>query len=322
MTLSNDAARDPLWLAMERKILEYASRDSSGSNLESVLKTIASELDESGYAISLHGGNFLQLRWAIDEKNRNGKPMLQDLNAAIQKLTFEDVANTRTAAAKIIGDVGAAWPKLKDSDRKPAILDMVEKTRLGFLVGRAKELQESEGIRYLIAAEVAPGVITEALGITRERYDRETAAIAAENAEKTRVRSLLDAVKEKPEDERIRHLFNCNASDALIMEITGVDRSRIDGVKQSMEAELREKQRLAEEEAAKKAEAAAGPSLENIPMEERLRYIEAIRDILDLCDKEKEIRQMCEQSSVPKCLVDIAVSDPDRLDALEAEAQG
>jgi hypothetical protein len=31
---------------------------------------------------------------------------------------------------------------------------------------------------------------------------------------------------------------------------------------------------------------------------------------------------MCEQSAIPKSLVDIAVSEPDRLDALEKEAEG
>ena len=57
-------------------------------------------------------------------------------------------------------------------------------------------------------------------------------------------------------------------------------------------------------------------------MEDRLTHIEAIRDIMDLCDAENEIRQMCEQSNVPKCLIDIAISDPDKLDALEQEAEG
>jgi hypothetical protein len=37
---------------------------------------------------------------------------------------------------------------------------------------------------------------------------------------------------------------------------------------------------------------------------------------------EKEIRVMCEQSSIPKALVDIAVSDPDKLDELEKAAEG
>ena len=322
MTTSNDTAMEPLWLAMERKILEHASLEVAGSNLESALKTIASELDQSGYNVSLHGGNYLQLRWALEDKNRNGRPLLEDLNQAIGKLTFEDVENTRKAAADIINALGAVWPKLKDFERKPAVLEMIERTRLGFQIEKAKSLPESEGIRYLIGAEVVPGRIIESLGITQERYDQEIAAIKAEEAEKARVRSLLEAVAGKPDEDRIKHLINKDVSDALIVELGGVDQAAVDAAKKTMEEELKEKQRLAEEEARKKAEAAAGPSLEDIPMEDRLTHIEAIRDIMDLCDAENEIRQMCEQSNVPKCLIDIAVSDPDRLDALEQEAGG
>lgn len=322
MTISSDTVKEPLWLAMERKILEHSSPDSSGTNLESIIQTIASELDASGYNVSLHGGNFLQLRWAMEEKNRNGKPLLEDLDGAIEKLTFEDVENTKKATAKIIHAVGASWPKLKDFERKPAILEMVEKTRLGFLIKKAKELPEGGGIRTLISSEVTSEIIIESLGITRERYDREVTAIAAEKAEKSRVRSLLEAVADKPDEERIKHLINKDVSDELIMEIAGVDQAAIDGTKKSMEEEIKEKQRLAQEEAAKKAEAAAGPALEKISMEDRLTHIEAIRDIMDLCNKEADIRKMCEQSNVPKCLINIAVSDPDRLDALEEEAGG
>ena len=112
MTTSNDTAKDPLWLAMERKILEYAAQDSSGSNLESVLQTIAIDLDQSGYNVSLHGGNMLQLRWAIEEKNRNGKPLLQDLNRAIKNLTFEDVENTKKAVSNVINAVGSKLSNL------------------------------------------------------------------------------------------------------------------------------------------------------------------------------------------------------------------
>ena len=320
--MGDNIVKEPLWLAMEKKIMEHASQDSSGSNLESAIRTIASELDESGYSVSLHGGNCLQLRWAVEEKNLNGRPLLEDLNRAIKELTFEDVENTRKATAKIINAVGDSWPKLKDSDRKPAVLEMVEEIRLGFLIQRAKELPEGEGIRYLIDSEVPPEVVTNSLGIAKERYDQEVAAIAAEKAEKARVRSLLEAVADKPEGERIKHLVNKEVSDALIMEIAGVDQAAVDSVKKAMEEEIKEKQRLAEEEAKRKAEAAAGPSIESISMEDRLAHIEAIRDIMDLCDKENEIRQMCAQSNIPKCLVDIAVSDPDRLDALEEEAGG
>jgi len=89
-----------------------------------------------------------------------------------------------------------------------------------------------------------------------------------------------------------------------------------------MEDELKEKQRLAEEEAARKKAAAEGPALEDIPPVEMLAYIESIREILEFSDVEKKIRVMCEQSSIPKSLVDIVVTDPAKLDELEKKAQG
>jgi len=101
-----------------------------------------------------------------------------------------------------------------------------------------------------------------------------------------------------------------------------VDQDAIDGAKQAMEAELKEKQRMEEEAAARKKEEAAGPSLEAIPPDEMLEHIESIREIMEFSDQEKEIRVMCEQSAIPKSLVDIAVSEPDRLDELEKEAEG
>jgi hypothetical protein len=321
MTTSNDTSQEPLWLAMEKGIAKHASKSTTGSNLEGALHMIAAELDNSGYKVSNYGGNLLRLRWALAEKNKNGRPLMQDLQAAIQKLTFEDIENTRKATAKVINELGASWPEMKDAERRPVILKMVEKTRLGFLVKKAKELSEGEGIRYLIVSEVAPDVISDSLGITQERYDQEVAAIKAEKAEKARVQALYDAVADKPEEDRIKHLIDKGVTDALIIEIAGTDPDIIDKARKSMEEELKEKQRLAEEEAAKKAAAAAGPPLEGISMADRLQHIESIRDIMDLCDKEDDIRKMCEQSKVPKCLVDIAVSDPDRLDALQEEAE-
>ena len=74
-------------------------------------------------------------------------------------------------------------------------------------------------------------------------------------------------------------------------------------------------------EVAKKAEA-EGPLLDAMSPEEMLGHIEAIREIMEFSDVEKEIRTMCEQSALPKALVDIAVSDPAKLDALEKEAGG
>ncbi len=322
MTVSNDNLKEPLWIAMEKKIFEHASGDSSGANLESLIQKIAADLDNSGYNVSNHGGNLLQLRWAMEEKNRNGKPLMQDLNDAIRKLTFEDVENAKVATANVINALGAAWPKIQDSNRTPTILGIVEKVRLGFLVQKAKALSESQGIRCLIDYKVASDVIVSELGISQERYDQEVAAIKAEAEKKAHVKSLLEAVADKPEEERIKHLINNDISDELIIEIAGAEQAGIDNIRKSMEEELKEKQRLAEEEAAKKAALAAGPPLEEISMEDRLTHIEAIRDIMDLCDKEEDIRTMCEQSKVPKCLVDIAIADPDKLDELEQEAEG
>jgi hypothetical protein len=89
-----------------------------------------------------------------------------------------------------------------------------------------------------------------------------------------------------------------------------------------MEEELKEKQRLAEEEAARKKKEAEGPSLEDMSADDMIFYIDSIREIMEFSDVEKEIRTMCEQSSIPKSLIDIAVSEPDKLDELEKKAQG
>ncbi len=113
-----------------------------------------------------------------------------------------------------------------------------------------------------------------------------------------------------------------NVSEKLIIEMASVDQGAIDAAKQAMEEELKEKQRLADEEAAKKKAAAEGPALDDISPDEMLTHIEGIREIMEFSDQEKEIRVMCEQSSIPKALVDIAVSEPDKLDELEKEAEG
>jgi hypothetical protein len=52
-----------------------------------------------------------------------------------------------------------------------------------------------------------------------------------------------------------------------------------------------------------------------------LEYIESIREILEFSDQEDEIRTMCGQSDIPQSLVDLVVSEPDKLDELEAKAE-
>ena len=322
MTTSDAAGKKPLWLLIEENILELDSQGLSGENLEASIQRIAGELDNAGYNVSHHGGNMLQLRWAMNEAHKVGRPLMQDFSAAIAAFTLEDLADPYSATDKIIGDIGKTWPKLKKSERRPDVIEIVEKTKLDLLIAKAKDLPDDEGIRMLIDEQVDPEVMTNALDITAEKLQQVNTEMEKERAERERVATLLEAVEGKSNEEKVKHLFDNNVSEPLIIEMAKVDQAAIDSVKKAMEAELKEKQRLEEEAAAKKKDAAAGPALEEIPPDEMLEHIEAIREIMEFSDQEKEIRVMCEQSSIPKALVDIAVSEPDRLDVLEKEAEG
>ena len=322
MTTSDVTKKTPLWLLIEENILGLESQDLSGANLEASIQRIAGELDNAGYNVSNHGGNLLQLRWAVNERNKNGKAFLKDFNAAIGALTLEDAADPYAATNKILDDMGKTWPRLRSSKRRPDVIRIVEKTKLDLLIAKAKGLAGDDGIRLLIEEEVAANVITGSLEITAEKLQQVNAQIAAERAERARVAKLLEAAAGKSDEEKVKHLFEKNVSEELIIEMAGVDQGAIDGAKQAMEAELKEKQRLEEEAAAAKKAAAEGPSLDDMSPEEMLDHIEAIREIMEFSDQEKEIRVMCEQSSIPKALVDIAVSEPDKLDELEKKAEG
>jgi hypothetical protein len=322
MTTSDETKKKPLWLSIEENILELDSQDLSGENLEASIQRIAGELDNAGYNVSRHGGNMLQLRWAMNETRKVGRPLMKDFNTAVAALTLEDAADPYFATNKLIRDIGKTWPEFKRSERRPDVIRIVEKTKLDLLIAKAKGLPDDEGIRLLIEEQVAPEVITNALDITGEKLEQVNTEMEKERTERARVATLLEAVEGKSNEEKVKHLFAHNVSEKLIIEMAKVDRDAINGVKQAMEAELKEKQRLEEEAAARKKEEAAGPLLEQIPPDEMLEHIEAIREIMEFSDKEKEIRVMCEQSSIPKCLVDIAVSEPERLDDLEKEAEG
>ncbi len=165
-------------------------------------------------------------------------------------------------------------------------------------------------------------VIVNKLGITEEKLAEVEAEIAKEKAERERVTNLLEKVDGKSEEEKVKHLITNNVAEELIIEIGEVDQAAIDTAKKAMEEELKEQQRLAEEAAAKKKAEAAGPALEDITSDDMIDYIDSIREIMEFSEVEKEIRTMCEQSAIPQCLVDIAVSDPDKLDELEKEAEG
>ncbi len=322
MTASDETQKKPLWLSIEENILELDPQGFSKENLEGSIQRIAGELDKAGYNVSHHGGNMLQLRWAMNEARKVGRPLMKDFKTAIAALTLEDLAEPYFATTKLIRDIGKTWPKLERSERRPDVIRMVEKTRLDLLITKAKGLPDDGGIRLLIEERVPPEVITNALGITGEKLKQVNTEMEKERAERARVAKLLEAVEGKSNQEKVKHLFTNNVSEKLIIEMAEVDQDAINGAKQAMEAELKEKQRLEEEAAARKKEEAAGPPLEGIPPDKMLEHIEAIREIMEFSDQEKEIRVMCEQSSIPKCLVDIAVSEPDRLDELEKEAEG
>jgi hypothetical protein len=322
MTTSDATEKKPLWLLIEENFLGLSEQDLSEENREQTIQRVAGELDNTGYNVSLHGGNMIQLRQAIDGRCKVGRPLMKDFNDAIGAFTLEDVADPISATGKLVRDLGEAWPKLQGSERKADVLRIVEETKLDLLITTAKGLPGDEGIRFLIEEELDSEVITKAFDITGEKLEQVNTEVEKELAERARVETLLEAVEGKSNEEKVKHLITNDVSEKLIIEMAEVDQGTVDGVKQSMEAELKEKQRLAEEEAARKKEEAAGPSLDAIPPDELLEHIEAIREIMEFSDKEKEIRVMCEQSSIPVALVDIAVSEPDKLDELEKKAEG
>jgi len=322
MTANATTQRRPLWLLIEDKISDLTSADLIPGSLEQTIRRAAVDLDGGGYNVSLHAGHMLQLRAAVAARVDVGRALMKDFNDALTALTLEDVTDPYRATVKLIGDVGEVWPKLKESDRKPDVLRIMEKTRLELLIARAKELAGEPGIRFLIEEDVDAGIVIEALGISQEEFARVNAAVEAEGAERDRVRGLIEAAEGKSDEDKVKELVSNEVADALMVEIGGFDQGLIDGVKKSMEEEMKEQHRLAEEEAARKKAEAEGPSLEDIPADQLLEYIESVREILEFSDKEEEIRTMCEQSSIPKSLVDVVVSDPDKLDALEEQANG
>ena len=322
MTTSDAFKKMPLWLLIEENILALDSTDLAGEKLEPSIQRIAGELDNSGYNVSRHGGNLLKLRWAVEKAVKAGRPLMKDFNTAVAALTLEDVADPYKATSKLLDDVAKTWPELRSPERRADVIKIVEQTKLDLLIARAKSLPGDESIRMLIKEKVASQVITSALEISDEKLKQVRAEIKKELAERERVATLLEAVAGKSDEEKVKHLFEKNVSVELIIEMAKVDQGVIDAAKQAMEEELKEKQRLAEEEAERKKAEAAGPALDDLPPDELIGFIESIREIMEFSEEEKEIRIMCEQSSIPKSLVDIAVSEPDKLDELEKNAQG
>jgi hypothetical protein len=314
--------KEPLWVLIEKRIQKYADEDFSELNSVETSRKIAAELDETGYNVSKSGGNWMQLRAAVKARNRVGRPFLQDFNQAVSALGLDDVKDTYATAMKIIRALGNDWPSFLASEHRADVDEIVKNTKIDLMIARAKELSGEQGIRYLISGAFEPQAIMKTLGVSGEEYNSVKSKVDAELAEKARIQGLFASLKDASEEDKIKRLLKENASDELIAEIGGIEQSAIDAVKKSMEEEMAEKKRKEEELAAQKAAEAAGPSLEDISSDDMLEYIEGIREILEFSDVEKDIRIMCEQSSIPQALVDIAVSDPDKLDELEKKAGG
>ena len=322
MPENRNEGKEPLWMLIEKQIQKHTDDDFTEANSLATSRKIAEELDKTVYNVSKHGGNWMQLTAAVKARNRVGRPFMQDFNQAVSALSLDDIKDTYTTAMKIIADLGRDWPSFLASEHRADVDEIVGNKKIELMIARAKELSGEPGVRYLISESFEPQAIMEALGISEEEYKSVKSKVDTELAEKTRVQELFAAVKDASEEDKIKHLLNKNAADELITEIGGIEQSAIDAVKKTMEEEMAEKKRKEEELAAKKAAEAEGPALENIDSDEMLEYIEGIREVQEFSDVEKDIRTMCEQSSIPKALVDIAISDPDKFDELEKKAGG
>jgi len=310
MPENRNEGKEPLWMLIEKQIQKYTDEDFTEANSLATARKIAEELDTTGYNVSKHGGNWMQLTAAVKARNRVGRPFMQDFNQAVSALGLDDIKDTYATAMKIISDLGRDWPSFLASKHRADVDEIIGNKKIELMIAMAKELSGEPGIRYLISESFEPQAIMEALGVSEEEYKSVKSKVDAELAEKARVQELFAAVVDASEEDKIKHLLNKNAADELITEIGGIEQSAIDAVKKSMEKELAEKKRKEEELATKKAAEAAGPALEDIDSDE------------EFSDVEKDIRTMCEQSSIPKALVDIAISDPDKLDELEKKAGG
>ena len=314
--------KEPLWILIEKQIQGYSDEDFSEANSLETARKIAEELDQTGYNVSKSGGNWLRLKAALDARDRVGRPFMKDFDQAVSALALNDIEDTYATAMKIIRDLGKDWTAFLASEHRADVDEIVGNKKIDLMIAKAKDLSGEPGIRYLLSESFEPQVIMEALGISEEEYNTVKSKVDAELAEKARVQTLFATLEDASEEDKIKRLLKENATEELIIEIGGIEQSAIDAVKKAMEEELAEQKKRDEELAAKKAAEAAGPSLGDIGPDEMLEYIEGIREILEFSDVEKDIRVMCEQSSIPKALVDIAISDPDKLDEMEKEAEG
>ena len=229
MTTSEATEKKSLWLSIEERILALDSPGLSKENLEASIQQAAGELDDAGYNVSRHGGNLLQLRKAINEASKVGRPLLKDFNAAVGAFKLEDVSDPYAATSKLLDDLGSTWPEIKRAEHRAEVIQFVEKTKLDLLTAKAKDMPGDEGIRLMIEEDVDPDDIISSMEITGEKLKQVNADIAKERAERQRVIKLLEAVEGKSDEEKAKHRIEKEVSEELILEIAGVDQAAIDG---------------------------------------------------------------------------------------------
>ncbi|MFP4453579.1 MAG: hypothetical protein ACLFPI_09455 [Desulfobacterales bacterium] len=159
----------------------------------------------------------IELRFAVNRAREVGRPFLKDFSDAISALTLEDVSKPYLATTNLLDQLGQTWPEIKRSERRPDVIEIIENTKLDLLIAKAKSLPADDGIRLLIGEGLDFPVITKALEITGEKLNQVNEQIKAERAERARVTSLLEKVADKTDEEKVRHLFDNDVSEELIM---------------------------------------------------------------------------------------------------------
>ena len=200
--------KEPLWVLIETQIQKYTGEDFSEANSLETSRKIAAELDEAGYNVSKSGGNWLQLRAAVEARNRVGRPFMQDLNQAISALGLDDIKDTYATAMKIIAALGNDWPSFLASEHRADVDEIVRNKKIDLMIARAKELSGEQGIRYLVSESFEPQVIMETLGVSEEEYKSVKSKVDAELAEKAKVQEYFAAAEDVSDEDKIKHLLN------------------------------------------------------------------------------------------------------------------
>jgi len=126
MQENRNEGKEPLWMLIEKQIQKYTDEDFSEANSLETSRKIADELDKTGYNVSKHGGNWLQLKAAVKARNRVGRPFMQDFNQAVSALGLDDIKDTYATAMNIIADLGRDWPSFLASKHRADVEEMVE----------------------------------------------------------------------------------------------------------------------------------------------------------------------------------------------------